>query len=46
MEGVNVIDVDPIVIEPEVQVGYAEKKSRLWVHYTHAFDRGDVRWVK
>ena len=48
MEGLKVMDdpVDPIVIELEVQVGYAEKKSRLWVHYKHACDRGDVRWVK
>ena len=34
MEGLEVMydPIDLIVIEPEVQVGYAEKKSRLWVH--------------
>ena len=48
MEGVdaNEVDVVPIVIEHEVQVGYAENRSRLWVHYKHACDKGDVRWVK
>ena len=46
MVGLDVVEVDPIVIEHEVQVGHVEKKSRLWVHYKHACDRGDVLWVK
>ncbi len=36
------VDDDPA----EVQVGYAERRSRLWVHYKYALEKGSVRWMK
>jgi len=27
-------------------VGYAYKKSRLWVHYKYSCVREDIRWLK
>jgi len=36
------MDDDPA----EVQVGYVERRSRLWVHYKYALDKGSVRWMK
>ena len=30
----------------EVQVGYAERRSRLWVHYKFALEMGSIRWMK
>ncbi len=41
---VDVFELFPI--EAEVQVGYAEKRSQLWVHHTSAFERGEIRWLK
>jgi len=32
--------------EAEVQVGYAEKRSRLWVHHKVALHKGLIRWMK
>jgi hypothetical protein len=32
--------------EVEIQVGYAEKRSRLWVHHKYALANGDIRWMK
>ncbi len=48
MEGMEdeVVVIEPIPIEQEVQVGYEEKKSRMWIHYKYACARGDVRWLK
>ncbi len=48
MEGVEVVDDETVAyneMEPEVEVGYADKKSRLWVHYKCASDRGELRWL-
>ncbi len=30
----------------EVQVGYAEGRSRLWVHFKFALMKGSIRWIK
>ncbi len=48
MEGMEdeLVDLEPIPIEQEVQVGYEEKKFRMWIHYKHACARGDVIWLK
>ena len=46
MEGVVDLEDETIPVEQEVQVGYADKKSRLWVHYKYACDRGETRWLK
>ena len=32
--------------EAEVQVGYAEKRSRLWVHHKYSIENGLIRWMK
>jgi hypothetical protein len=41
-------DVEDVTmpIEQEVQVGYEEKKSRMWIHYKYACERKEVRWLK
>ena len=43
--GEDVVD-NTMPMEQEVQVGYAEKKSRLWVHYKYACERREIRWLK
>ena len=45
-EGVRIEQEVQDAIEKEVQVGYAEKKSRMWVHYKCACERKEVRWLK
>ncbi len=42
----DVAMVEPIPLKTKMQVGYADKSSRLWVHHTYAFQRGEVRWLK
>jgi len=32
--------------EAEIQVGYAEKRYRLWVHHKYALRNGDICWMK
>jgi hypothetical protein len=46
MEGVEDVEDETIHVEQEVQVGYEDKKSRLWVHFKYACDRGEIRWLK
>ena len=46
LEGVDVLADETVVVEQEVQVGYVDKKSRLWVHYKYAGERGEIRWLK
>ena len=37
---------DDLDDEPtEIQVGYAERRSRLWVHYKYALEKGTIRWM-
>ncbi len=31
--------------EVEIQVGYAEKRSRLWIHHKYASENGSIRWL-
>jgi hypothetical protein len=31
--------------EIEIQVGYAEKRPRLWVHHKYALENGSIRWM-
>jgi len=31
--------------EVEIQVGYAEKRSRPWVHHKYALENGSIRWM-
>ena len=40
------IDADVGEGVAEVQVGYAEKKSRLWVHHKYSLESGLIRWMK
>jgi hypothetical protein len=42
----NVDVVHPIEIQPEVQVGYAEKKGLLFMHHKYACNEGNIRWLK
>ena len=52
-EDPHMLDVDddvdvvlPIEIEPEVGIGYAEKKTRLFMHHKYACNEGHIRWLK
>ncbi len=36
---------DDLDEEVEIQVGYAEKRSRLWVHHKYALGSGSIRWM-
>jgi hypothetical protein len=38
--------IQPIEIEPEVQVGYTEKKGILFMHHKYACNKGNIRWLK
>jgi hypothetical protein len=47
MEGVGEdVEDATMPVEQDVQVGYAEKKSRLWIHYKYACERKEIRWPK
>ena len=46
LEVVDVLADETVVVEQEVQVGYANKMSRLWVHYKYACERGEIQWLK
>ncbi len=32
--------------EVEIEVGYSEKRSRLWTHHMYDLKKGNIRWMK
>jgi hypothetical protein len=45
--GVEVDDNDEVEEdETEIQVGYCEKRSRLWVHHKYSLQNGLIQWMK
>jgi hypothetical protein len=38
-------EADNVEEEVEIKVGYAEKRSRLWIHHKYASDNGTIKWL-